>query len=92
MDARTNQLVDAVYCDDNDKPNVTEPCAESPCLRWVLHADIDKMVHAYPGIILGMGSANERRRYIVTSSLIGWAHTYNDPCFPMEKIGMVIFL
>ena len=24
-------------------------------------------------IILGMGSANERRRYIITSSLIGWA-------------------
>ena len=24
------------------------------------------------------GSANERRRYIVTSSLIGWAHTQND--------------
>ena len=25
-------------------------------------------------------SANERRRYILTSSLIGWAHTQNDPC------------
>ena len=32
------------------------------------------------GIILGMGSANERRCYIVMSSLIGWAHTQNDPC------------
>ena len=31
-------------------------------------------------IILGMGSANERRCYIVTSSLIGWAHSHNDPC------------
>ena len=31
------------------------------------------------GIILAMGSANERRRYNVTSSLIGWAHTENDP-------------
>ena len=31
------------------------------------------------GIILGMGSANERRRYNVTSSLIGRAHTQNDP-------------
>ena len=30
------------------------------------------------GIILGMGWANERRRYIVTSFLIGWAHTQND--------------
>ena len=26
--------------------------------------------------------ANERRRYNVTSSLIGWAHTQNDPCSP----------
>ena len=27
-----------------------------------------------------MGSANERWRYNVTSSLIGCAHTQNDPC------------
>ena len=27
------------------------------------------------GIILGMGPASEGRRYTVTSSLIGWAHT-----------------
>ena len=32
-----------------------------------------------PGIILYMGSAGERQPYIVTSSLIGWAHTHNDP-------------
>ena len=31
------------------------------------------------GIILCMRPANERRCYIVTSSLIGWAHTQNDP-------------
>ena len=31
-------------------------------------------------IVLGMGSANERRRYFVTSSLIGWAHSQNDLC------------
>ena len=31
------------------------------------------------GVILVMGSANERQRYIVTSSLIGWAHTQNYP-------------
>ena len=30
------------------------------------------------GIIVGMGSENERRRYIVTSSLIAWAHTHWD--------------
>ena len=31
------------------------------------------------GIIRGMDSANDRRRYIVTSSLIGRTHTQNDP-------------
>ena len=32
-----------------------------------------------PGLILCMHSANERRRYTVTPSLIGWAHTQNNP-------------
>ena len=32
-----------------------------------------------PGIILGMGSGNESRRYNVTSTLIGWAPTQNAP-------------
>ena len=36
---------------------------------------------SYVGIILNMGSANEKRRYNVTSSLIAWAHTQNDPCY-----------
>ena len=31
------------------------------------------------GINLSVGSANERRRYYVTSSVIGRAHTQNDP-------------
>ena len=30
-------------------------------------------------IILGIGSANGRRRYIVMPSLIDWAHAQNDP-------------
>ena len=33
-----------------------------------------------PGIILCMLPSNERRRYSVTPSFIGWAHTQNDPC------------
>ena len=37
------------------------------------------VVVGYSGIILFMGSAVERRRYIVTSSLIGWAHIQNGP-------------
>ena len=36
------------------------------------------------GFILCMRPANERRRYIVTSSLIGWAHTQNDPCLIIQ--------
>ena len=31
------------------------------------------------GLILGLRPANERRRYKVTSSLIGWAQTWNQP-------------
>ena len=37
-------------------------------------------------IILDMDSANERLRYIVTSSLIGCAHTQNDPRWPENDI------
>ena len=33
----------------------------------------------YTGIILCMCPANERWRYIVTSSLIGWVYVQNDP-------------
>ena len=33
----------------------------------------------YLGIIFRRGPANERRCYIVTLSLIGWAHAQNDP-------------
>ena len=32
------------------------------------------------GFILCPRPANERRRYIVTSSLIGWVYSQNDPC------------
>ena len=37
------------------------------------------------GIILDKGSANERRGYIVSSSLVGWAHTHDDPCYGIRK-------
>ena len=38
------------------------------------------------GIVFSMCSANERLRYIVTSSVIGWAHTQNDTCFQSARI------
>ena len=31
------------------------------------------------GLILGLCQANERRRYFVTTSLIGWAQAWNQP-------------
>ena len=34
--------------------------------------------HTYQGIILDMGPANGRWRYIVTLSLFVWAHAQND--------------
>ena len=36
---------------------------------------------SYSGIILGMCSANERRRYIVTRPLIDWDHTEKNSCY-----------
>ena len=36
-----------------------------------------------------MRPANERRRYIVTSSLIGWVHTQNDPCSTNKYVVLV---
>ena len=48
-------------------------CVKQYRLPWI----------SFTGIILGMGSSNERRRYIVKSSLIGWGHTQDDPCFTM---------
>ena len=50
-------------------------------LLWLPYSvsEVTEYIWVKSGIILGMGSANERRRYNVTSSLIGWAHTQNDP-------------
>ena len=38
--------------------------------------------HPLSWLIVGLRPANDRRRYFVTTSLIGWAHTYNQPCLP----------
>ena len=43
------------------------------------------MPRLYADIIPGMDSTNERRRYNVTSSLIGWAHTQNDSWYGNHK-------
>ena len=51
------------------------------------------IVVLFPGIILCMHPANQRRCYEVTSSLIGGMHTQNDPCVVVsifEKTGCII--
>ena len=40
----------------------------------------------FTGISLGMRPDNERRRYIVTTSLIGCAHTWTEPCLPCNQV------
>ena len=49
--------------------------------QWVNWVNITHRLREgkHAGINLSMRPANERRRYIVTSSLIGWAHTQNNP-------------
>ena len=58
-------------------PTTMVECLESThniCARDGLH-----MPNNYTGISLCMRPSNERRRYIVTSSLIGWAFTQMIP-------------
>ena len=44
------------------------------------HYNLPFIVFIISGIILCMHTANERGRYIVMSSLVGWMHTPNDWC------------
>ena len=46
----------------------------------------------YLGIILCMRPANERWCYTVTPSVIGWAHTQNDPYYCMCTLWMYLFI
>ena len=44
------------------------------------HLALTPLFVTVAGINLGIVSADETRRYIVTSPLIGWAHTQYNPC------------
>ena len=48
------------------------------------------------GMILVMGAANERRRYNVTSFLIGWANTWNIPvnayCISLSTCSCITYI
>ena len=43
----------------------------------------------FSGPILGLRPANERRRYKVTTSHVGWAQTYNQPWFCLYSVAPV---
>ena len=43
------------------------------------------------GIDLGAYAANESRRYIITTSLIGWAHNETDSCDTMDADNQGLF-
>ena len=57
-------------------------------LLWPISALDRKQVRGYvffngrciPGLILGLRPANERRRYFVTTSLIGWEQSSHQSC------------
>ena len=80
------------YCGNGLLPDGTKPFPEPMFISeycYPFHCNFEENVPKYStherhliwarGIILCMGSANEWRHCYVTSSLIGWAHTQNDP-------------
>ena len=62
----------------NIQSNVTSLSTHLACLVLI------RLLKQAVGIILGMRSANERRRYNVTS-LIGWDYTQNDLCKALHR-------
>ena len=62
-------------------------------LRWMpqdFTDDWSTLAQVEPtGIILYLCPPNERRRYIVTSSLIGLAHTQNDPWTNVDHVDAI---
>ena len=51
------------------------------CLRLIsVCGDLMLISSSNQMLISCIGFANERRRYMLTPSFIGWAHTQNDPC------------
>ena len=53
---------------------------------------VDGLAQLYAGTILYMRPANERRRYTVTPSLIGWAHSEIGPCICLDICRQILTL
>ena len=63
----------------------TPPICRFACYVIILDTDtLDCLALTNAGIILGMGSTNERWHYIIMLSLIGWALGQNDPSSASE--------
>ena len=63
------------------------PCSRKSMVSWTEFLYIIKSwspLITTPGIMLCMSSANEKRRYIATPPLIGWAHTQQDACIQLK--------
>ena len=80
---------------NQSSPNMSAPFTlEHLYLRWLHHRDdrrcpvskLSQPCYLHSGLIEGLHPGNERRRYFVTTSLIGWAQTYNQPCNSSETI------
>ena len=54
--------------------------------HYSLNIILDILIRLSIGIILCMHLANERWRYTVTPSLIGWAHTQNGHCIMIPHV------
>ena len=55
----------------NESMTTAKQSITKPCVHFM----------GYYSIIIRMGSANENRRYNITSSLIGWAHAQNESLY-----------
>ena len=76
----------------SDLTSITGYQDRSSCIGCQARCPIGWCKMCIPGIILCLGSANERWRYLITSSLIGWAHTQNDPWIHMLMNNGDLFL
>ena len=63
-----------------EEMNVEEETNEKTPLTDDTTVRMQRILDTTAGIILGIGSGNERWCYNVMSYLIGWAHTQNDLC------------
>ena len=53
-------------------------------IHWVQKKYFVRFMETYSEVILGMDSAKERRRYVVTPHHFGWAHAQNDSWFFLQ--------